>query len=346
MKTKAAILEKINAPLVIKELTIPKLKPGQVLVDIAYSGICHNQLGEIQGKKGPDRYLPHTLGHEGSGVVLEVGEKVTKVKPGDHVVLCWIKGQGLDEPSTTYTCNGQNINSGAITTFLEKSVISENRLIPISKKMPLKEAALLGCAIPTGAGTVFNDMNIKPGNSLAIFGTGGIGSSALLAASFLKASPIIAVDVVDAKLEKAKQIGATHTINALKECPIKKIQEITLSKGVDFAFESAGKKAVMEQAFASVNVNRGLFVIAGNIPKGDKIHIDPFDLIQGKKMIGTWGGSTSVDTDIPKYVDLFLNHSFSLSSLITHEIRIEEINDFFKELQTGKAVRGIINLTR
>lgn len=346
MKTKAAILDQLNSPLLIKEITIPKLKPGQVLVEMAYSGICQHQINEVRGNKGPDRYLPHTLGHEGSGVILEVGSNVTKVQAGDHVVLCWIKGNGLDEPSTTYECDGKPINAGAITTFLERAIISENRVVPISKEMPLKEAALLGCAIPTGVGAVLNSMQIKAGNSLAIFGTGGIGSSALLAAALMKANPIIAIDINDQKLQRTQELGATHIINTLKENVLKRILEITDNQGVDFSMESAGIKEVMEQAFSCVNSHHGLCVLAGNIPHGQNINIDPFELIQGKRIIGTWGGNSIIDNDIPKYVDLFLNNSLSLASLITHEIRLEEINDFFKALQAGKVGRGVISFSK
>jgi S-(hydroxymethyl)glutathione dehydrogenase/alcohol dehydrogenase len=210
METKAAVLFKINQPLRIIDLEIPNIKPGQVLVDIKYSGICHSQLNEIKGLKGEDKYLPHTLGHEGSGIVLEVGQNVKKVKPGDHVVLTWINGGGADVPSTIYNSSEGSINSGPISTFMEKTVISENRLVPIPKEMPLKVAALLGCAMPTGAGIVSNNAKLNAGDSIAVFGVGGIGLSAILAASAIGAEKIIAVDIEEEKLELSKEIGATH----------------------------------------------------------------------------------------------------------------------------------------
>jgi len=342
MKTKAAVLIGQNKPLEIRELNVPNLNPGQVLVKVAYSGICQNQLNEFKGVKGHDPFIPHTMGHEASGIVLNVGEGVTKVKPGDHVVLSWIKGKGIDVPCTKYNFNGEIVNSGAISTFMEKTVISENRVVPIPKEMPLKEAAILGCAIPTGAGVILNEMKLEKGNSIAVFGIGGVGLSSLIAAKMLDADPIIAVDVHENKLELAKHFGATHLIHAKNEDPIEKIKEITSGKGVDFSFESAGRKEVMETAFQSVKMFGGLCVIAGNVNKGDMLHINPYDLIQGKRIIGTWGGASKIDQDIAQYVKWFMDGKLKLDRLVTHEIRLEEINDLFKELESGNVGRGMI----
>jgi S-(hydroxymethyl)glutathione dehydrogenase / alcohol dehydrogenase len=342
MKTLAAVLEQQNMPLKIMELTIPALKAGQVLVQIAYSGVCQTQLNEIRGHKGPDPYLPHTMGHEASGTVLEIGENVKKVKPGDRVVLSWLKGSGADVPNTLYQCDGRNVQSGAISTFMEKAVVSENRVIPISSKMPLREAALLGCAIPTGAGVVFNEMNLQAGQSFAVFGVGGVGLSAILAARYLKAAPLIAVDISDEKLQKAQQMGATHLINAAKVDAVQAIREITSKQGVDFALESAGVKKAMEQAFQALKAPKGLCIIAGNAPKGDWIQLDPYDLIKGKRIIGTWGGDSQIDRDIPRYVDLFVNRSMPLGDLVSHEVSLSEINTLMDMLLQGKVSRGMI----
>src|SRR5262245_26731137 len=156
MRTDAAVLFELNQPLRLLTLDVPDPRPGQVLVEVAYSGVCHSQLHEVRGRRGPDRFLPHTLGHEGSGTVLAVGDGVTKVKPGDRVVLTWIKGQGADVPSTTYGGGPGRVNSGAISTFMRHTNTCENRLVPLPPEMPLREAALLGCAVPTGAGVVPN----------------------------------------------------------------------------------------------------------------------------------------------------------------------------------------------
>lgn len=343
MKTKAAILYQINKPLQIEELRIPELKTGQVLVKIAYSGVCHSQLNEIRGLKGEDKYLPHTLGHEGSGIVETVGSGVGKVNPGDHVVLTWINGDGLDVPSTIYQrSNGSVVNSGAISTFMEYAIISENRLIAIPKEMPLREASLLGCAVPTGAGIVMNIARVRPSSSVAVFGVGGIGLSAVMASSLMNATMIIAIDVFEHKLEQARQLGATHLINARQQDPLSTILEITGGRGVDYAIEAAGRREAMETAFQVVRDNGGLCVLAGNLPHGERISLDPFDLIRGKRIVGTWGGETNPERDIPRYVDLYLAGKLKLDELITHRFRLEDINLAFHALEKGDVARAIV----
>jgi S-(hydroxymethyl)glutathione dehydrogenase/alcohol dehydrogenase len=346
MKTLAAVLYEINKPLRVEELIIPELKAGQVLVKITYSGVCHSQLNEIHGLKGEDKFLPHTLGHEGSGIVEAIGEGVKKVKIGDYVVLTWIKGNGANIPSTLYKRNdGSIVNSGAISTFLTKAVISENRLVKIPKEMSLREAALLGCAIPTGAGIVMNTAKVLSNNSIAIFGIGGIGLSALLAAKLVGAKVIIIIDVLDHKLKQAIKFGATHTINATKQDVLSEIMNISDNRGVDYAIECAGKKESMKNAFQSVRDNGGLCIIAGNLPEGEQVSINPFDLIKGKRIIGTWGGETQPDHDIPMYVDLYLSGRLDLKSLITHTYSLKDINMALKDLDGGREGRILIDLT-
>ena len=343
-QTEAAVLFKTCEPLRLATLSIPDLRAGQVLVEVAYSGVCQSQLLEILGKRGPDHFLPHTLGHEGSGKVIEVGPKVKKVKPGDRVVLSWIKGEGADVPSMVYQSLEGPVNSGAISTFMRKTVTCESRVVPIPDAMPLREAALLGCAIPTGAGIVMNTANVQKGESIAIFGMGGVGLSAVLAASLREVAIIIAVDVFDHKLDQARRIGATHVINAAQENSLARILEVTHGCGVDYAIESAGSERAMEFAFQAVKKNGGLCVLAGNLPSGGHISIDPFDLIIGKRIMGTWGGSTQPDLDIPRYVDLYLSGKLKLNVLITHEYRLENINQVFNDLADGKLGRAVINM--
>lgn len=342
--TEAAVLFSPSKLICPVTLWIPELQPGQVLVDVAYSGVCHSQLLEIRGKRGPDAFLPHTLGHEGSGTVLEVGAGVTKVKPGDHIVLSWIKGIGADVPSTVYQSAEGPVNSGAISTFMRQTIICENRVAPIPKTMPLREAALLGCAIPTGAGIVFNTAKVSPGSSVAVFGVGGIGLSAVLAASLRQAATIIAVDVFQHKLEQARRVGATHLVDARQQDPVSAIAEVTGGHGVDYAIEAAGLRKTMEAAFQSVRDNGGLCILAGNLPHGGRISIDPFDLIKGKRIVGTWGGETCPDRDIPLYVDLYLSGKLKLDALITHTYRLGEINQAFDDLEQGKVGRALIQM--
>lgn len=343
MKTQAAVLYQLQEPLRLEELTLPALKPGQVLVEIAYSGVCHTQLLEARGKRGPDRYLPHTLGHEGAGIVREVGQDVKKVKVGDRVVCSWIKGKGADVPSTQYQGRNQPINSGAISTFLQQAVISENRLTSLPEAMPLREAALLGCAIPTGAGIVLNTLGIRPGSSVAIFGVGGIGLSTVLAANIMNATTIIAVDIFDHKLEQAKVLGATHAVNAKTSDAQQVLMELTGGKGADYAIEAAGRVQTMEAAIAAVRAPGGTAVLAGNLPAGERIRLDPFDLIRGKRILGTWGGETDPDRDIPTYAALYQAGKLPLEKLITHSYNLENINQALEDLETGKVGRALVS---
>ncbi len=342
--TQAAVLFETGEPLSLITVTLPPLKPKQILVEVAYSGVCRTQLMEIQGQKGPDPFLPHTLGHEGSGIVREVGSAVTKVRPGDHVVLSWIKGKGGEVPATQYKSEKGMINSGAISTFMCHTVTSENRVTPIPRSMPLREAALLGCAIPTGAGIVFNTARVQSDKSVAVFGLGGIGLSAVMAAGCLKTQKIIAVDVYDHKLEQARSIGATHTLNARLVDVTKEILEITNGHGVDYAIEAVGSRTTMENAFSVVRTNGGLCVLAGNVSYGETIAIDPFDLIKGKQLIGTWGGETVPERDICLYVEKYLSGDLPLGQLITHEHPLEEINEVVRAMDSGEVGRALIKM--
>lgn len=342
MKTRAAILEQISEPLVIRELEVPDLKPGQVLVDIKYSGICQSQLNEWRGKKGPDRFLPHTLGHEGSGIVLQTGPEVTKVRKGDKVVITWIKGAGLDVPSCQYQSNGQVVNSGAVSTFMTRAVISENRLLPISD-IPMDIAALLGCAVPTGCGMVLNELKPEKGSSIAIWGAGGIGLCAVTAASACGCDPIIAIDIREDTLALAKKCGATHLVDG-REDPVKRIMEITEGQGTDFGIESAGRIATMQDGFAATRRFGGKFLIAGNTPQGEKMALDPFDLIAGKNISGSWGGSSDPDKDLPRFAQMYSVGALNLEVLIACKLPLDRINEAFTMLEKGHAGRIILEM--
>lgn len=342
MKTTAAVLEKINQPLIIQELEVPSLKPGQVLVEVHYSGICQTQINEIKGLKGEDKFLPHTLGHEGSGTVLEVGQGVTKVKSGDQVVMTWIKGSGMDVPSTQYEGKKGLVNSGAISTFLTHAVVSENRLVSI-KDFPMDIAALFGCAIPTGMGMVFNQLQPKANESIAIWGLGGIGLSALIAAKSLGCTLLIAIDIHPQKLEIAKKLGATHLIHG-KENPIAQILEITKGKGTDYGVEAAGTTQTMEAGYASTRKNGGKFIIAGNSPYGQKMSIDPFDLICGKQISGSWGGESLLEKDIPNYIKRYVQKALPLELLITHTVSLADINHSISLINSGNVGRVMLKI--
>lgn len=341
MRTQAAILVETKKPLVIDEIEIPALKPGQVLIEIKYSGVCHTQLLEARGHRGEDKFLPHCLGHEGSGIVVEVGPKVEKVKPGDAVILTWMKGSGANVPGTVYEWQGKKVNAGAITTFSRLSIISENRLVVIPKDFPLKEAALLGCAVPTGLGVIFNTAQPKPGQSIAVFGCGGIGLCAIRGASIAGCVPIIAVDINPEKLSHAKKMGATHTIDASKEDPVQAIQKIG---NLDFAIEASGVPIVMDQALKSVRMQGGTAVIVGNAHHGKQVALDPWQFNLGKKLFGTWGGDNDPDLHFPRYCNLIRHGRFDLSPFIEKTYSLQEVEHALNDLETGKTLRPLIDM--
>jgi len=212
---KAAILVEQHKPLVVAEVELPKeLSFGQVLVKVHYSGICGAQINEIEGAKGPDKFLPHLLGHEGSGTVLDLGPGVKTVKKGDHVVMHWRPSDGLQSETPIYQWDGGKVNAGWVTTFNEYAVVSENRLTAIPRDFDLKLAPLFGCAVTTAMGVINNDAQVKVGQSVVVFGVGGVGLNIAQAADMVSAHPIIGVDLHDSKVEMAKRFGATHCFNS------------------------------------------------------------------------------------------------------------------------------------
>ncbi|MBM14717.1 MAG: acetoin dehydrogenase [Nitrospina sp.] len=342
---KAAVLYETEKSLVIENgIEIPPLQAGQVLVKVAYSGICGSQLMEVKGKRGEDAYLPHLLGHEASGWVVDIGSNVTKVKPGDKVVLTWIKGSGADCKGAKYKIGNTTLNSGGVTTFSNYTVVSENRCVILEEGISMELAALLGCAVPTGAGIVFNTLRPGKDASIAIFGVGGIGLSAILGAKMHECSRIIAVDIEDKKLELAKEFGATDVINCKTENPVKKINQITKGQGIDYSIEAAGIAKVVESAFQSIKYNGGLCVIAGHPDCKERIQLDPFDLIRGKKIVGSWGGECLPDKDIPMYVKYYKNGKLPLERMISQVYPLEKINEALSELENGRAHRILIRM--
>lgn len=344
MKTRAAVLVELDRPLELVDLDIPPLRPGQVLVEVAYSGVCHTQLSEVRGRRGPDAFLPHCLGHEASGIVRECGPAVSRVKAGDAVVLSWIKGAGFDVPGTTYSAGGRTVNAGGITTFQNHTVVSENRLTVLPAAFPLRDAALIGCALPTGAGVVFNTMQPRPGQSLAVFGVGGIGLCAIAAAALSGCCPVVAIDVVARKLDLARTLGATHVVDASLAEPAAELKKL-VPGGLDWAVESSGKPAVMRQALAAVRMQGGTAVVVGNARFGDRLELDPKEFNQGKRLFGTWGGDNVPERDYPRYVRLMAAGKLNLAPLLANEYRLTEINQAIADLEQGAAIRPLIALS-
>ncbi len=340
---RAAVLFELNKPIqIINKIVPPALKPGQVLVRLAYSGVCHSQLMEVRGRRGPDRFLPHLLGHEGSGVVEAVGRGVTKIRPGDRVILGWIKGAGLDGGGTVYRNGNDEISAGGVTTFNELAVVSENRCVPLPEGVPMDVAVLFGCAIPTGAGIITNTIEPTIGSTIAVFGLGGIGLSALMATQLYDCAKVIAVDVEDSKLELAREFGATFTVNSHREDPVAAILDITGGRGVDYSVEAAGLTTTIEQAFKSVRNHGGRCVFASHPEHGSRISIDPYDLICGKRIEGSWGGACNPDRDIPKFSELYRAGKLPLEKLITKRYTLDQINEALADLEQRHVGRPLI----
>lgn len=344
MKTKAAILVKTGEPLALVELEIPALKEGQVLVDVCYSGVCHTQVLECRGFRGEDKFVPHCMGHEASGIVKAIGPGVEKVRPGQKVILTWMKGLGKNVPGTTYDWNGSKVNAGGVTTFSKSTVVSENRLIPIGDDLDMKVAAMLGCAVATGLGSVLNVAKPKAGESLAVFGSGGIGQCAIAGARILGCNPIIAIDRDETKLALAKKMGATHTVLA-GDADVKMEIAKLCPKGLDVAVESSGVPSVMIQAIESVRAQGGTVVIVGNAHHGQKLSLDPIHFNLGKRLLGTWGGDNLPDEHFPKYAQWVRSGDLNLAPLVSKLYSLEKINEAIDDLESGKVARPIIDMS-
>jgi len=341
---KAAILVESQKPLVLADVTLPEsLEFGQVLVDLHFSGICGAQINEIDAVKGPDKFLPHLLGHEGSGIVKKTGPGVSTVKKGDHIVLHWRPSKGIQSPTPIYNWDGKKVNAGWVTTFNEQAVISENRLTVIPNNFNMCIAPLFGCAITTAFGVVNNDAQVKVGQSVLIFGIGGLGLSIAQAASMVSAHPIVGVDLLAHKLEMGKRFGITHSVIGGKENINDTIFDILGVKGADVVIETTGNSRVIEQAYNLTHPD-GKTILVGVPNKGDNISIFSLPLHFKKVLTGSHGGNAVPDLDIPRYIRLVESGKMNLHGIITHEFYLEEINEALDLFRSGKAGRIIIRM--
>ena len=340
--SKAAILVEQNKPLIVDYVKLPRtLSVGQILVEIEVSGICGSQIGEITGAKGPDKYLPHLMGHEGCGIVLEVGPGVTTVKKGDKVVLHWRKGNGIQAENAIYEWNDKVLNAGWVTTFNTHAVISENRCTKISHDFDSDLASLFGCAITTGFGVVDNNAKIKLGESVVVFGAGGVGLNIIQACKLNSAYPIIAVDLFDNRLDLAAKLGATHTINSNNEDPYVYINKIIGENKLDVFIDNTGMPSIMESGYSLLN-EFGRLVLVGVPRKGRNINIFTLPLHFGKQIIGSHGGESDPNSDIQRYSKLFKNNLVDFKLLISKRTSLDKINQAIDEMREGKTSGRIL----
>lgn len=339
----AAVLEKLKAKLKIYKVSFPTLQLGQVLIKIYYSGLCGSQIFEINGDRDNNKYLPHMLGHEATGKVIKIGKGVKRFKIGDRVFLTWIKCAGINSYNPVYASYGQKkiqINSGKITTLSNYSVVSENRIFKLPKNVSYKTGVLLGCALPTGAGMIKNQVKINKSKSIAIIGMGGVGLSSLLASIYLKAKKIDVFDKNQARLLFLKKKIKDKNVNFFNSS---EIQNKSLSNFYDYIIESSGVVYNIEKSIKMIK-NNGKVIFATHPKKFSQIKIDPFDLIIGKKVQGSWGGKTVFKRDL-KFMNNIICYFKNINSIyFSKSYTLKKINNAVFDMKRGNVIRPLIKM--
>jgi S-(hydroxymethyl)glutathione dehydrogenase/alcohol dehydrogenase len=345
--TTAAILVKQCQPLVVDEIQLPEaLEAGQVLVEIRASGICGAQLGEIDGVKGADPHLPHLLGHEGGGIVRAIGPGVSHVASGDHVVLHWRAGQGIQSAPPRYRWRGQPLNAGWVTTFNGWAVVSENRLTRIAPEIDFGIAALMGCAVTTGLGVVNNNARLKLGQSLVVLGTGGVGLVVVQGAALAGGCPIVAIDMHVNRLALAQRLGATDAVIAGDIDLRDSVCNAVGRAGADVVVETTGHIANIELAYELTH-SAGTTVLVGVPRRGERAQLATLPLHFRKTLTGSHGGETVPHEDIPRYLRLYQAGKLNLNALITNRYPLSQINQAISDLRSGQiAGRCMIDMPR
>jgi len=342
--TQAAILVAQHEQLVIDTIQLPEeLGVGQVLVKLQLSGICGSQLGEIDGVKGPDNHLPHLMGHEGFAKVLEVGPGVKHVQVNDSVVLHWRPGAGIHADPPRYCWQGKQLNAGWVTTFNRHAVVSENRCTKVPANTEPDVAALFGCAVTTGFGVVENNAKLKMGEAVVVFGAGGIGLNIVQAAAMVSAWPIIAIDRYESRLELAMQLGASHCINSSTIDAEEAIGEALCGQTLDVFIDNTGVPEIIELGYRLSHA-RGRVILVGVPRRGNNMSVYSLPLHFGKQLIGSQGGETHPQHDIPRYLRLQQQGKLKLDQLTSAYYPLEEINSAIAALRDG-ATAGRVMIT-
>lgn len=371
MKVKAAVAWGPGKPLSIEEIDLELPKKGEVLVRIMATGVCHTDAFTLSGSD-PEGIFPSILGHEGGGIVEMVGEEVTSLKKGDHVIPLYVpecgeckfctsgktnlcqkirdtQGKGLMPDGTSrFSKNGKPIfHYMGTSTFAEYTVIAEISLAKISKKAPLDKVCLLGCGVTTGIGAVLNTAKVKQGDSVAVFGLGGIGLSVIQGAKMAKAKQIIAIDINPDKFKMAKKLGATNFINPKDfNKPIQDVIVELTKGGVDFSFECIGNVKLMRSALECCHKGWGESIIIGVAGGGQEISTRPFQLVTGRVWRGTAFGGVKGRTELPGYVDKYISGEINLDDLVTFKLPLKDINKAFDLMHKGKSIRTVIDFSK
>jgi len=343
MRFRAAVLEERGRPLVIRELEVPKLQRGQILINLHYSGVCRSQLMEVQGLRGVDPWLPHLLGHEGVGTVVAAGPGVTRVSPGQDVIVGWIPSSGLASANPVFKSGDIAINAGASTTFSEMTVVSENRVYVKPDGISDKASVLFGCALLTGAGMALNELPPQDTDSVIVLGLDGVGLAALIGSLAVQPALVIAVDISLGKRALALSLGADIALDSSEPDFVEHIRDLT-SGGANVCFECSGTTETIELAIDCVKFGGGTVLFASHPPAGDRIRVDPFDLIRGKQLRGSWGGGSQPDIDIPRIVDAVRDKGIDLDVLVGAEYTPEDVNRALDDLELGRDIRPLLAL--
>ncbi len=360
---KAAVLNHQPGVLDIEDLRVDDPAPGEVLVRTVGAGLCHSDLHFMEGLF-PLR-VPAVLGHESAGVVEAVGEGVTHVNPGDHVVCCLsifcgscrhclsgfpnrcinpaatMRPRGA--PPRLSRDDGTSVGQFArLGGFAELMLVHENGVVKITKDLPLDKAALVGCGVLTGSGAVFRTAGVEPGSRVCVIGAGGIGLAAIQAARIAGAGMVIVVDVSDAKLETARLLGATSTVNATDTADVVEAVKELSDGGVDYSFEAIGKKATAEQAFRVLDAG-GTATIIGMVPDDHKLEIRAMDLLSEKRLQGSMMGSNQFRTDIPRLITMYMDGRLDLDSMVSKTLTLDEVNEGYEMMKRGEVARSVIH---
>jgi len=357
---KAAVLREVGKPLVIENVKISKPGPNEVLIRTAAAGVCHSDLHFIEGSYPAQ--MPVVLGHESAGIVEQVGSEVRTVKPGDHVITCLsafcghcehcltghmsrcqspeTKRQAGEQARLTSADDGKMNQFFNLSSFAEQMLIHQHACVAVRRDMPLDRAALIGCAVTTGVGAVIQTSQVRPGETVAVLGCGGVGLAAINGAAIAGAGRIIAVDVVGSKLNLAKHFGATDVVNAKDGDPVAQVMEMTRG-GVHHSFEAIGLKQTAEQAFRML-ARGGTANVIGMIPLGTKIELDGFAFLGERRIQGSAMGSNRFPLDMPRLVDFYMAGKLKLDEMISRRIKLAEINGAFEELKQGEIARSVI----
>ncbi|MCB9642143.1 MAG: S-(hydroxymethyl)glutathione dehydrogenase/class III alcohol dehydrogenase [Myxococcales bacterium] len=367
MKTRAAVAYEAKKPLTLEEVDLQGPQEGEVMVQIKATGVCHTDAYTLSGAD-PEGIFPSILGHEGAGVVVEVGKGVTSVEVGDHVIPLYIpecgkckfctsgktnlcqsirvtQGQGLMPDGTSrFSKNGKPIfHYMGTSTFSEYTVLPEISVAKVRKEAPLDKVCLLACGITTGVGAVLRTAKVEPGATVAVFGLGGVGLSAIQGAAMANAGRIIAVDINDGKEEFARQLGATDFVNPKKfDKPIQNVLVDMTDGGVDYSFECVGSVHLMRAALESAHKGWGKSVIIGVAGAGEEISTRPFQLVTGRMWTGSAFGGVKGRTELPGFVDDYMNGKLKIDEMITHTVPFEDINKAFDLMHEGKSIRTVV----